>query len=109
MPDFTEEVFFHCVTAEHFKMDVPSSSDPKTVYKVSLGYSHEPRDAQYEWSCECKGFKMRHKCRHIDRAKNSPMYCGWNGFTDGGEVTYKGGDPLCPNCGSLAKALRYAV
>lgn len=108
MPDFTQEVYYHCRSLEHFRIEVLSSKQDKT-YKVGISYSHEPTTAQYEWHCECKGFQMRRKCRHIERAKASPFYCGWNGLTDPGEPVLKNERWKCPRCDNDTKALKHAV
>ena len=39
------------------------SSDGKSRYKVV-------DNGKGVWNCNCKGFKYRNKCRHIDEAKD---------------------------------------
>lgn len=108
MPDFTHEVYFHCQSAEDYRSEVVGSTGK--TYKVWIGFANWPGAAQYEWQCECKSFKFRKRCKHIDRAKNSSDYCWWQQFIHGGEIVRDdNGVARCPECNNIAIALRYAV
>ena len=108
MPDFTEEVYFHCQTVESFETEVKGSTGK--TYRVWVGYCSRPHSAKFDWQCECKGYKFRGTCKHIEKAKVESGYCGWQQFIHGGEVV-RNGDRVarCPKSGDLAHALRYAV
>jgi len=108
MPDFTEVVHFHCASVENYETEVPGSSGK--AHKVRVGYAGPRSPTKFAWSCDCPGFKFRHRCKHIDQAKNDPAYCGWHEMISGGEVV-RDEDNIarCPECGNLAIAMRYAV
>lgn len=108
MPDFTEEVYFHCQSVEDYSTEVEGSSGKK--YRVWVGYANWPGSAQYEFQCECKSFKFRKRCKHVEAAKASPDYCGWHQMIEGGDIVRDENNvACCPKCGNLAIALRYAV
>jgi len=108
VPDFTIEVHFHCQSAEDFETESKGSTGK--TYKVWVGRANWPGAAQYEWQCECKSFKFRRVCKHIEAAKNAPDYCGWQEQIKGGEIVRDDdGVARCPECNDLAIALRYAV
>jgi hypothetical protein len=107
MPDFTEEVHFHCASVEDYETEVEGSGGRS--YKVRVGYVHGG-PVKFDWSCECQGFKFRKRCKHIDQAKASPDYCGWHQMIEGGDIVRDENNvACCPKCGNIAIALRYAV
>lgn len=108
MPDFTEEVHFHCRSAEDWETTVPASNGG--TYRVWVGYANWPGAAKYEFQCECKGFQFRKTCKHVKAAKESDAYCGWQQFVHGGAVVRDEQNiARCPECGDITYALRYAV
>ena len=107
MPDFTEEVHFHCASVESYETEVKGSTG---THKVWVGRANWPGAAQYEFQCDCKGFKFRKTCKHIKQVKESESYCGWHQMIGGGEVVRDENNvACCPECGNLAIAMRYAV
>lgn len=76
------------------------SSDGKTEYTVYV--------SSHGISCDCMGFKTRHKCKHLDQV--SKDLCGWNQQIEGGDVVRDAENkPHCPKCGAEAKLVRVAV
>jgi len=108
MPDFTEEIHFHCASVEDYETEVKGSAG--RIYKVRVGYAGPKAPTKFAWSCECQSFKFRHRCKHIDEAKAAPEYCGWLQMVGGGEIVRDDdGVARCPECNNLAIAMRYAV
>ncbi len=107
MPDFTEVVHFHCASVEEYSTEVRGSTGK--TYTVRLGYA-KLGPTKYAWECECQSFKFRHRCKHIEAAKNAADYCGWQQQIHGGEISRDDQNVArCPNCRNLAIALRYAI
>ena len=105
MPDFTEEVHFHCASVEDYSTEIKGSTG---THKVWVGRANWPGAAQYEFQCDCKGFKFRHRCKHIEEAKKD--YCGWHEQIEGGEIKRDENNiARCPKCNNLAIAMRYGV
>lgn len=105
MPDFTKQVHFHCMSVESCTIEVKGSTGK--VYKVHRGRG---RHVQWDWLCECKGFKFRGSCKHVEEAKTSENYCGWQEFVHGGEIVRDEENvPRCPECSNIAIAMEYAV
>jgi hypothetical protein len=105
MPDFTDVVYFHCQSVEEYEAEVKGSTGK--TYKVRVGYS-KGGPTKFAWSCDCPGFKFRHRCKHIETAKQD--YCGWLQMIGGGEIVRdKNNVPRCPECGNIAIAQRHAV
>lgn len=87
MPDLTPESFYYCKSVENF-VSIKGSKDYLVRHGISLF-----GDYQYDWHCQCEGFKHRGRCKHIEEAKKE--YCGWDQFVDGGDSV----DSCCPKCG----------
>ena len=98
MPDFTHEVFYHCVSAENFTMKV---NEQTVTYGPSFGRY------EYDYSCTCKGFKFRKACKHIEKMREE--HCNWMQFINGGQPVEKNGKKCCPKCGSAVDTKRWAV
>lgn len=86
MPDLTIEHFYYCDSVENFTYKIEGK--PYTVKHGPTAFG----SYNYDWSCDCKSFQYRHRCKHIEEAKQH--FCGWNQFTDGGQPR----DGLCPKC-----------
>jgi hypothetical protein len=54
--------------AQTYHYTVPSSG--KGRYRVVMGSE--------DWNCPCKGYQMRHTCRHVDRCRQI-FLSGWSG------------------------------
>ena len=105
MPDFTYETYYHCLSVEYFSMKVAGSKGKE--YLVEMKRSEG--DCEFDWHCECEGFKFRGKCKHIEAVKKSGKYCGWMQFTEGGEPAMANGEKVCPKCGGEIVGRRWAV
>ena len=100
MHDLTTEYYYHCQTAEEFSRVITGSSGSQ--YLVVYGKTpHGPYE--HDWSCNCKGFQFRGKCKHIEVAKK--LHCGWFQFSDGGEPV----NGKCPNCGGDIRSMGHGV
>lgn len=102
MPDFIEMTAPVCASVKGFLFRA-KSSDGRTEYRVEYGY--QPRGpVQYDWTCECRGFKARRKCRHVEEAK--AHFCGWNRHLEPYPVPE---GERCPQCGGPLEYFRVAV
>ena len=105
MVDFAIENHFHCVTAEEFAIEVPSSAGG--FHRVTFSRANRG-PSMVNWNCTCKGFWFRKDCRHVREAKKS--HCGWMSFIDGDQVLRdEDGHAFCPRCGGPVKSMRWAV
>lgn len=92
MPDFINQPFYHCESAEYFAVVI---NNYNVVYDDANGI--------HSWRCECKGFKYYKKCKHIEEAKKK--HCGWMQFSDGGDIV----NNKCPRCKAEVKLRLWAV
>lgn len=104
MPDFTTETVYMCATNRYWSTVVPSQF---RTYKVE--WSSTPRGpSQYGWTCECKGFLFRRKCKHVERVRVVP--CFWNQEMEPtAEPRREGDGVVCPACGGPVVTERVAV
>lgn len=110
MPDLTIQAFWHCQSAEDFQATVESRSGGQPHVVRLDRHSHKGSKAQCDWSCDCKGYKVRGRCSHIAQVQKEGRRCGWLQFIDGGEVSHDAeGRPVCPRCGLPATARGWAV
>lgn len=104
MPDFIIEHHYTC--------------DTNITWQCQVGahlvrwdnYSHRNRQAvQWDYSCDCKAYQFGRgqPCKHIKAVQ--AQRCGWDGFTDGGQVVEKAGRKCCPKCGGTVSVMRHAV
>jgi transcription initiation factor IIE alpha subunit len=104
MADLTIEYYWMCATARHVRYPIEGSKGNK--YMVE--YDH-----QRGWTCQCKGFQMRKKCRHIKEAQEK--HCGWHQWSHGKdavEVSVDDDHPngfACPNCGGEVESQAWGV
>jgi hypothetical protein len=87
MPDLTVIHYRGCQDLDYFQMTVDGSKGNKYVVSCNRG----------RWSCDCKGFKFRKTCKHVEEAQKNK--CGWSQEWNDEEAVVKGGDYVCPKCG----------
>jgi hypothetical protein len=104
MPDLIVETRYACLSTREYETTIKGSKGNE--YAVS--YGPDPLGKyQYHWSCNCKGFAYKGKCKHIEIAKNDPDYCGWDQEIHGNRPIYYNGIPRCPVC--LGNVVTYQV
>jgi len=107
MPDFIIECAEVCSTNMHWEKEIRSSRGGGETYTVRYSRQFEPEsEAEYGYSCTCKGFRYRGKCRHIMEAVLSEEHCRWNEGCDPGMSS---DDGVCPGCGGPIVAVRVGV
>ncbi len=102
MPDFTYEVFYHCVSAEHFTKEVEGSKGKKYIVRYDTVHRGP---YEYDYTCNCESFKYRKHCR----VKESGEHCNWLQFIEGSQPVEKDGKKVCPKCGKEVNTQRWAV
>jgi len=113
VPDFTIETAWTCASNVYWETKVTGSKGD--VYTVHFGRLPEGKamelGASHGWQCECKGYKYRGTCRHIEQVKASGDRCGWNAELEVAlECGYDAsGEPCCPECGGPVRAMRVAI
>lgn len=76
------------------------------AYTVTYGES-ATGPYSYDWSCNCPSFKYRHRCRHIEEAKQ--LRCTWGAEAFCGSRPIPNPDGSCPQCGGPTRPIRVAV
>lgn len=100
MPDLTVETRVVCAQNVHWQRVVNGN---KGKYLVFYGPDYSGRsDYAYDYSCDCVGFKYRHKCSHIDKVKSER--CTWGDALDISDYT-----KTCPKCGGPTHVIQVAV
>ena len=106
--------YYECLSNEHRKVEIESSSQLGVSYTVRFDNAHNMRGDERDFSCTCKGYEMQQArdgyCKHIHLARKS--YCGWKQYHNGGEPIhrpYDGGvESFCPKCELFAYLSPYA-
>ncbi len=89
-----------CLSNEH--VEVKAQGSKGDVYTCTFGpTNHGP--VQYDWTCDCKGFKFRKKCKHVIDAERDR--CGWHQQFDGGRSMMG----YCPRCGNETQIVMVGV
>jgi hypothetical protein len=105
MPDLTIEYHWMCVSNLHDATRVKGSKGDE--------YLVEFNGRLQQWHCDCQGFKFRHTCKHVKEAEKNR--CGWNAFTDDGDVVEVPVDDdhpngyACPECGGEITSQAWGV
>ena len=92
MGDMTRHAWRWCSENVRFEQEVPGSKGE--TYSVRYGRTPTGR-YQYGWTCTCKAFKFRGRCKHIEACK--PLRC-----TEGRDAVVGSPTPMgdtCPRCG----------
>jgi len=110
MPDFINQSFFHCETAEYFAIEVQGKTGNYVVKWDNHSHLNK-RDVQYDYSCSCWAYlKGKGKyCKHISKVKESEQHCKWLQFIDGGEPIVIDGEKHCPKCNKSVRSMLWAV
>jgi len=113
MPDLTTHATYTCCTNEHWEKEVTGSKGDKYIVCFGRldGEERLRQGCDYGWTCTCKGFKFRGKCRHLTQVKASGEFCGWNDCLEvGAPPDYDEHDrPVCPDCGGPVMTVNVAV
>ena len=88
-----------CLSNRHCTVKVRGSTG--NIYTCTFGPS--TGQYQYDWSCDCPGFKFRKSCFHIKIAELER--CGWHQQFDDGEPI----NGLCPHCGEETEVVMVGV
>lgn len=98
MPDLNIETYTWCEQNEYANIKV---GDYIVTYRAGELTSAEG------WHCTCKGFMYRHKCKHIEKAKELKCDHGWEAAIGSPATDWV--DDKCPKCGGPTSVLRVGV
>lgn len=76
-------------------------ADQRPIYTVEFTYS-PMGECQYDYRCNCPGWKYHRKCRHVAAVKH--QRCAWNWEMSTGEYRAD-----CPRCGGPTVAFKVGV
>jgi len=111
VPDFDIVLAWTCASNLSWETKVTGSKGD--AYTVWWGRLPEAKamdvGATNGWQCECKAYKYRGHCKHIDSVKS--QRCGWNAFLEPTCEPEKDqdGKPICPECGGPVRPMKVAV
>jgi hypothetical protein len=94
--------YYQCSSSENWEIEIKGSTGTHTVTFDRFSHKNRHR-VQFDYSCTCKGYKFRGKCRHIEEAKN--QHCCWMQSLDGGKLI----NGKCPKCGAEVKSFRHRI
>ncbi len=108
MPDLTQQTAWTCASNLEWSARVASASSLAS-YEVRWGPTPSG-EAQYGWSCECPGWRIRKRCRHVTETEISGSRCCWNSELDPAvEPVIDGDRRHCPACDGPVEAVSVAV
>jgi len=94
--------YYQCVSCSDWEILIQGKTGVHHV--VFDRFSHKNRHrVQHDYSCDCKGYKFRGTCKHIEDAKTK--HCSWMQQIDGGEPK----DGKCPKCGSDVRSVPHRI
>lgn len=109
MADLNEITAYTCSSNTYWKTEV-MSSNPDVFYTVEYRFRPAPSPVQYDYTCDCKGFKFNPSkpCKHIKTVRVER--CGWNGEMEPTARPLRKDEGLvCPNCEAPVEPVRVGV
>lgn len=102
MPDLNIESARWCLSNEY--AETIRFGSHNAAYTLTYSRSN-PGPYQMNWACDCKGFKFRKTCKHVESAEQERCGYGWEAAA---------GSPIemgekCPKCGGPTRGMSYAV
>ncbi|MBT6046400.1 MAG: hypothetical protein HOG49_06220 [Candidatus Scalindua sp.] len=92
--------YYQCVSCDDWEILIKGKTG---VYHVVYGRVPRGRGVQHDYSCDCKGFKFRKTCKHIEEAKTK--HCCWMQHIDGGDIV----NDCCPKCGANVRSVPHRI